>query len=81
MTGEKNIQILLAARPQGAPKDSDFKIIEAPVPEPGAGEMLLRVLYLSLDPVIRLRMNASSYWPAFELGQPLGARAICAVVK
>ena len=81
MTGEKNIQILLAARPQGAPKDSDFEIVEAPVPEPGAREMLLRVLYLSLDPVIRLRMNASSYWPAFELGQPLGARAICAVAK
>jgi NADPH-dependent curcumin reductase len=81
MAGEKNIQILLAARPQGAPKDSDFKLIEAPIPEPGAGEMRLRTLYLGLDPVIRLRMNAGSYWPAFELGQPLGARIICAVDK
>ena len=81
MAGEKNIQILLAARPQGAPKDSDFERIETPVPEPGAGEMLLRVLYLGLDPVIRLRMNAGSYWPAFELGKPLGARVVGAVVK
>jgi NADPH-dependent curcumin reductase len=81
MTAEKDLQIHLVARPQGAPKDSDFKRVAAPVPEPGAGEMLLRTVYLGLDPVIRLRMNAGSYWPAFELGQPLGARVICAVAK
>lgn len=76
-----NTQILLAARPQGAPKDSDFTLIETPIPEPGPGEMLLRTVYLGLDPVIRLRMNEGSYWPAFELGKPLGARTVCAVVK
>ncbi len=41
---------LLAARPVGEPKDSDFRIEQMPVPAPGAGEMLLRTLCLSLDP-------------------------------
>jgi hypothetical protein len=80
MPGSTNTQILFAARPQGAPKASDFAIVETPIPEPGAGEMLLRTVYLGLDPVIRLRMNEGSYWPAFEIGKPLGARAICTVV-
>jgi hypothetical protein len=81
MFGDKNIQILLAARPKGEPKDSDFSIVESPVPEPGAGEILLRTIYFGLDPIIRLRMNAGSYWPAFELGKPLSARVVCAVEK
>jgi NADPH-dependent curcumin reductase len=81
MPGTTNTQILFAARPHGAPKDSDFAIVETPIPEPGPGEMLLRTVYLGLDPVIRLRMNEGSYWPAFEIGKPLGARTVCAVVK
>ena len=76
-----NTQILLAARPKGEPKASDFRVVEAPIPEPGAGEMLLQTIYLGLDPVIRLRMNAGSYWPAFELEKPLGARVVSAVVQ
>ncbi len=79
MASATNTQILLAARPKGAPQDSDFAIVETPIPQPGANEMLLRTVYLGLDPVIRLRMNAGSYWPAFELGKPLGARTVCAV--
>src|SRR5579864_483998 len=81
MPSNKNLQILLAARPKGAPQDSDFQIVEAPIPAPGANEMLLRTLYLGLDPVIRLRMNAGSYWPAFELGKPLAARAVSVVAQ
>jgi NADPH-dependent curcumin reductase CurA len=81
MPGRTNTQILLAARPQGEPKDSDFRIVETPIPTPGPGEVLLRTVYLGLDPVIRLRMNEGSYWPAFALNQPLGARAVCTVVQ
>jgi hypothetical protein len=81
MAGETNTQILLAARPKGEPKDSDFRRVETPIPEPGPGEVLLRTIYLGLDPVIRLRMNEGSYWPAFELNQPLGARAVCAIAR
>lgn len=80
MAGNTNRQILFASRPKGEPKDSDFKLVETPIPEPGPGEMLLRTVYLGLDPVIRLRMNEGSYWPAFELGKPLGARTVCTVV-
>ncbi len=79
MAEGKNTQILLAARPEGAPRDGDFRIVETPIPAPGPNEMLLRTVYLGLDPIIRLRMNAGSYWPAFELGKPLTGRAVCAV--
>jgi NADPH-dependent curcumin reductase CurA len=78
---DKNRQILFAARPQGEPKASDFNLIETPIPEPAPGEILLRTVYLGLDPIIRLRMNANTYWPSLELGKPLHARALCAVVK
>jgi NADPH-dependent curcumin reductase CurA len=65
-----NRQILLAARPQGEPKESDLKLVETPVPEPGAGQTLLRTLYLSLDPYMRGRMNAGpSYAAPVEIGQ------------
>ena len=80
MPGNTNTQILFAARPRGAPTEANFRIVETPIPQPGPGEMLLRTIYLGLDPVIRLRMNEGSYWPAFEIGKPLGARTICAVV-
>jgi len=81
MAGSKNTQVLFASRPQGAPTAANFRIVETPIPEPGPGEMLLRTVYLGLDPVIRLRMNEGSYWPAFEIGKPLGARTVCVVVK
>ncbi|HEX4192549.1 MAG TPA: NADP-dependent oxidoreductase [Stellaceae bacterium] len=81
MAGNTNTQILFASRPQGAPTAANFQLVETPIPEPGPGEMLLRTVYLGLDPVIRLRMNEGSYWPAFEIGRPLGARTVCVVVK
>src|SRR5262249_29362043 len=46
MTAEKNRQILLAARPHGEPTLGDFRLVEAEVPEPGPGQMLLRTIYL-----------------------------------
>jgi hypothetical protein len=58
MTERSNRRIVLAARPHGAPKPSDFRLEDAPVPEPGAGEFLCRTVYLSLDPYMRGRMNA-----------------------
>ncbi|MCH8002832.1 MAG: NADP-dependent oxidoreductase, partial [Proteobacteria bacterium] len=64
MTQDTNRQIVLAARPEGAPKDGDFRLVEAAVPEPGAGEMLCRTLYLSLDPYMRGRMNAAKSYAA-----------------
>ncbi|MFL6647414.1 MAG: NADP-dependent oxidoreductase, partial [Sulfurifustaceae bacterium] len=59
---EKNVQVVLAHRPTGAPQESDFRLVEAPVPEIGDGQSLVRNHYLSLDPYMRGRMNeARSY--------------------
>ena len=81
MSADTNRQILLAARPQGAPKDSDFRLVETAIPEPGPGEMLLRTIYLSLDPYMRLRMNTTSHLPPFEIGKPLLGATASVVVK
>jgi hypothetical protein len=65
-----NRQITLAARPSGLPKESDFQMIESEIPTPGAGEALVRTLYLSLDPYMRSRMNeGKSYAPPVQIGQ------------
>ena len=64
-----NRQIVLAARPTGYPKESDFSLIEQPIPTPGDAEVLIRVIYLSLDPYMRGRMNeAPSYAPSVRIG-------------
>lgn len=52
-----NRQVLLRSRPKGEPRPSDFELAEAAVPAPGAGEVLCRTIYLSLDPYMRGRMN------------------------
>jgi NADPH-dependent curcumin reductase CurA len=52
-----NRRIVLNARPRGAPKAEDFRLENKPVPTPAAGQLLLRTLYLSLDPYMRGRMS------------------------
>ncbi len=69
MSIRTNRRILLNARPDGFPSEADFRMVEAPAPEPAAGEMLVRTIYLSLDPYMRGRMNAGpSYAAPVELG-------------
>ncbi len=79
----KNRQITLAARPTGYPKESDFALVESPVPAPSDGEFLVRILYLSVDPYMRGRMNASrsSYVPPFEIGQAIAGGAVGEVTE
>ena len=50
MAADVNRRIVLAARPQGRPSADQFRLEEAPVPEPGRAQMLCRTIYLSLDP-------------------------------
>src|ERR1700746_892833 len=65
-----NRQILLAARPEGAPGPQHFRLAETPVPQPRDGEVLLRTLWLSLDPYMRGRMSAArSYAKPVEIGE------------
>ncbi|MCH8240416.1 MAG: NADP-dependent oxidoreductase [Proteobacteria bacterium] len=81
MTRKTNRRILLAARPEGAPRESDFELVETPVPEPGDGELVTRTIYLSLDPYMRGRMNAAkSYAKPVEIGEVMTGRAVGQVV-
>ncbi|MDQ1613550.1 MAG: NADPH-dependent curcumin reductase, partial [Pyrinomonadaceae bacterium] len=52
-----NKKIVLASRPTGLPTIDSFKIIDAEMPRPAEGEVLLKTLYLSVDPYMRGRMN------------------------
>jgi len=76
-----NRRWLLASRPIGAIKDSDFEWAEAPVPDPGAGEFLVRVTDLSFDPTQRGWLAADTYIPAVPIGDPVRADAVGQVVK
>lgn len=80
MSEPTNRRIVLAARPDGAPRDSDFRLEERARERPGEGEMLLRTVYLSLDPYMRGRMNAvKSYAPAVEVGETMVGATVCEV--
>ena len=79
---EINRQILLAQRPVGEPGPEVFEVNEAPVPEPGEGEFLVKVLYNSVDPAMRGWMNEGrSYIQPVQLGEVMRAGAIGRVVK
>lgn len=76
-----NKQVLLAARPVGFPKESDFQIVETAVPEPADGEFLVEIHYLSLDPYMRGRMSdAKSYAEPVKLGEVMTAAAVGKVI-
>lgn len=78
----RNRQIHLAARPRGLPRDSDFRLVEAPLPVPGPDSVLLRGLYLSLDPYMRGRMNdRTSYVPPFKLDEVMGGDGVGEVLE
>jgi NADPH-dependent curcumin reductase CurA len=82
MTAARNRQILLVSRPRGEPTPDNFKLVETDVPEPGPGQMLLRAIYLSLDPYMRGRMDGGpSYAKPVEVGEVMEGRAVCEVVK
>ena len=74
-------QIVLASRPSGLPTHENFRLEEVPMPEPPQGGLLLRVLYLSLDPYMRGRMNDSkSYAKPVDLGEVMTGESVCEVI-
>jgi NADPH-dependent curcumin reductase CurA len=80
MTQTHNRRVLLTSRPKGSPTPDNFRLDEADVPVPGDGQVLLRNLYLSLDPYMRGRMSdAPSYVPPFPIGAPLGGATVSQV--
>ncbi|WP_098741746.1 NADP-dependent oxidoreductase [Paenibacillus sp. EZ-K15] len=77
-----NEQIILAKRPQGMPDESDFTFEEQPLPVPQAGEVLVRTVYLSVDPYMRGRMSdAKSYAKPYEVGQVVAGGAVGQVME
>jgi len=70
MTTAKSREIVLARRPHGLAKPDDFALREVALPEPGKGEVLVRIIYLSLDPYMRGMMDdVESYDDAVGLGE------------
>ena len=75
-------RILLAARPVGEPKPSDFRLETFAVPEPKPGQVLLRTKWLSLDPYMRGRMNdAKSYVPPVQIGEVMVGQTVGEVLE
>ncbi|CAG9259873.1 NADPH-dependent curcumin/dihydrocurcumin reductase [Paraburkholderia unamae] len=76
-----NRRIVLNSRPHGAPSQDNFRLDESAVPAPSDGEVLLRTLYLSLDPYMRTRMNdTASYAPPVAIGEPMIGATVSRVV-
>src|SRR5690554_3641420 len=79
---DRNRQILLASRPVGAPVPENFSLVETPVPTPGPGQMLLRNLWMSLDPYMRGRMSdAKSYADPVPVGDVMPCGAVSRVMQ
>ncbi len=82
MTTRTNRQWLLAKRPVGMVGEADFELREGPAPVPGAGDILVRNLYLSFDPAMRGWMeDRPSYLPPVGLGEVMRCGAVGQVVE
>ncbi len=74
-------QIVLASRPNGPPTAENFRLERVPMPSLPPGGLLLRVLYLSLDPYMRGRMDdAKSYAKSVDIGEPMRGESVCEVI-
>jgi NADPH-dependent curcumin reductase CurA len=73
-------RIVLASRPSGKPNESDFRLEALPLPQPGPGQVLLRTLWLSVDPYQRILMDESlPYAPRVEIGDVMTGGTIAEV--
>ncbi len=74
-------RIVLASRPVGEPTLDNFRLEERPIPQPGPGQMLLRTLWLSLDPYMRGRMSdARSYAKPVGIGEVMEGGTVSEVI-
>ena len=75
-------EIRLASRPKGWPSADNFTLVRVETPPPADGQVLVRNLYMSVDPYMRGRMNdVKSYVPPFQVGQPLEGAAVGEIVE
>jgi hypothetical protein len=74
---EINRRVLLARRPQGMPKETDWRMDSAPMPTPGEGQIVARALYLSVDPYMRGRIaGGKSYAKGVDPGELMQGGAV-----
>ncbi|MGB3209501.1 MAG: hypothetical protein WBB19_02230 [Desulforhopalus sp.] len=79
-TNTINRRIVLASRPDGAPTEENFRLEELAAPVPEEGEVLLRSIYLSLDPYMRGRMSdAPSYAPPVGIDAVMVGATVCQI--
>lgn len=77
-----NKAIILKSRPKGTPQLSDFEFVDEKMPEVMQGELLLKTIFVSVDPYLRGRMSdADSYVPPFELNKPISSGIVAEVVE
>jgi NADPH-dependent curcumin reductase CurA len=82
MTNTVNREIQLASRPSGLPTQSNFKLVKSELPPLLDNQVLVRNLFMSVDPYMRGRMNeGKSYVPQFEIGKTLEGGAVGEVVE
>jgi NADPH-dependent curcumin reductase CurA len=80
--GLKGREVHLKSRPQGEPRLSNFELVEVTVPEPAEGQVLVRNLFMSVDPYMRGRMNdVKSYTTPFKVGEALDGGSVGQVVR
>ena len=82
MTTITSREIRLKQRPTGLPSAENFELVTVTLPKPGPGEMVVRNLYMSVDPYMRGRMvDRKSYVPPFALGETLQGGAVGQVIE
>ena len=82
MTTITSREIRLKQRPTGLPSAEDFELVTVTLPQPGPGEVVVRNLYMSVDPYMRGRMvDRKSYVPPFALGETLQGGAVGQVIE
>lgn len=79
----KNTQVRLARRPQGLPVAADWEFVTEDVPQAGDGEVVVRIVHVSLDPAMRgwMNPNKKSYMPRVEIGEVMRAGTVGQVVE
>jgi len=78
----QNKEIRLHSRPSGVPAEENFEFVESEVPSPSDGEVVLKTLYISVDPYLRGRMrDTKSYVPPFQVGQVIESGVVGEVIE
>jgi NADPH-dependent curcumin reductase CurA len=75
-----NNAIILKNKPVGLPKLTDFELVEESIPVAVEGEVLLKSIYISVDPYLRGKM-AGTHGASFEIGKPLASKVIAEVIE